>query len=498
MSRNEEFLKRAEMLMPELRHKRVCPEGGAGGRSLRAGDRVCFDFGDHYVGYVTVSFSHAGAHPDAPAWVRFRFAEREWELEEDAGEYRGWISRGWIQQEEIHIDVLPARVSLPRRYAFRYLMIEVLDVSPKYALTVEAVEADTVTSADDGALAPYICQDEGLERIYAVACRTLRECMQRVFEDGPKRDRRLWMGDLRLQALANYETYGSFDMVKSCLYLMAGDTLPDGAVAACLFLEPRIEADDTKMFDYSLFFTAALRDYLNAARDTAAARELWPTAKRQIELAESSFDHLGIVRDSDRMGWCFVDWNLRLNKQASAQGIYLYCLKAAIELAKALGETEDAQRFREEYREKRAAALKYLRDDRGYFVSGGERQLSVASQVWMVLGGAAEGREAAELLAKVQAEPEAERMVTPYMYHHYVDALISCGERERALEVLRSYWGGMVAAGADTFWELWDPEDPGHSPYGGTIVNSYCHAWSCAPAYFLQKYFSPGREWINA
>lgn len=34
-----------------------------------------------------------------------------------------------------------------------------------------------------------------------------------------KRDQRLWMGDLRLQALANYETYQMNDMVKGCLYL---------------------------------------------------------------------------------------------------------------------------------------------------------------------------------------------------------------------------------------------------------------------------------------
>ena len=49
--------------------------------------------------------------------------------------------------------------------------------------------------------------------------------------------------------------------------------------------------------------------------------------------------------------------------------------------------------------------------------------------------------------------------------------------------------GGMAQEGADTFWELYDPKDPGASPYGGTIVNSYCHAWSCAPAYFLRKFF---------
>ena len=75
------------------------------------------------------------------------------------------------------------------------------------------------------------------------------------------------------------------------------------------------------------------------------------------------------------------------------------------------------------------------------------------------------------------------------MYHNYVDALLQVGMREKALAVLRFYWGGMADQGADTFWELYDPADPNASPYGGTIVNSYCHAWSCAPAYFLRKFF---------
>lgn len=50
------------------------------------------------------------------------------------------------------------------------------------------------------------------------------------------------------------------------------------------------------------------------------------------------------------------------------------------------------------------------------------------------------------------------------MYHNYVDALLSVGRREKALEVLRNYWGGMLEAGADTFWELYNPENPDESP----------------------------------
>ena len=51
------------------------------------------------------------------------------------------ISRGWIQEEFIHVDVLPAELKLPRRYAFRYMEIEAIDTSLKWQLVVEDVAA---------------------------------------------------------------------------------------------------------------------------------------------------------------------------------------------------------------------------------------------------------------------------------------------------------------------------------------------------------------------
>jgi hypothetical protein len=44
----------------------------------------------------------------------------------------------------------------------------------------------------------------------------------------------------------------------------------------------------------------------------------------------------------------------------------------------------------------------------------------------------------------------------------------------------------MIAAGADTFWEVYDPATPLSSPYGDIHINSYCHAWSCTPSYFFR------------
>lgn len=485
MERNEAFLRRAEALKPALRTRTLTVRGGR--TPLKKGGSVRLDFGEHLVGRVTVKLGFTGSHPDAPAWLRLKFAERLPELEENVEDYHGWISASWVQQEQVHADVLPCELTLPRRYAFRYVQIEVLDLSSKYELVVESASCEAVSSADDAALTPYETTEPLLKQLDYVACRTLHDCMQLVFEDGPKRDRRLWIGDLRLQALANYRTYRNNDLVKRCLYLFAGSTLPGGRVGAGLFIEPEVEVDDTAMFDYSLFFIPTLLDYYEATGDKETLRELWPTALRQVELAQASFDESGLVRDSDVLGWCFLDWNLALNKQCGAQGVYLYCLKAAEKIAALLGAEEEAARLASDYAAKKRAALGSLFDkDLGLFVSGRDRQLSWASQIWMVLGGAADGA----VLARIAARPDAVGMVTPYLYHHYVQALLDAGERDKALQVLRDYWGGMLREGADTFWELYDPAAPDASPYGGTIVNSYCHAWSCAPAYFLRAYFA--------
>lgn len=507
MERNDVFLQKADSLKPRLFTAEVSvrdtvrfhiDESGEyvresvldyRERRLKKGDVLCLDFGTHLVGKVKLKFGYEGSHPDAPVWLKLQFAERPCELFEDAESYNGWICMGWIQQEQIHIDILPTSLELPRRYAFRYLQITVLDVSRKFALKLEKAVCEESTSADESNRTAFMNDSTRLVHLDTVACRTLRSCMQGVFEDGPKRDRRLWLGDLRMQALVNYETYRNYDLVKRCLYLFAGSTLDNGRIGACLFTEPEIEVDDTVMFDYSLFFIPTLLDYYKNTGDMETLRELAPSGWRQVELVQESFDKDELACFSQGPG-CFVDWNQELDKQASAQGIYLYCVKAAIEVASILDNQEKLLWLSCEYERKKESAKLLWDGEKSCFISGQKRQLSWASQVWMVLGGALGEEEGRRLLRRIESVADAKKMVTPYMYHNYVDALMSVGEKDKALDVLCEYWGGMLNEGADTFWELYNPENPNESPYGGTIVNSYCHAWSCAPAYFLRKYFT--------
>ena len=508
MDRRDDYLKKAEALKPVLNTSRVRPKDKLDHVPMAEGDTLVMDFGNHHVGHVTLKLGYAGSHPDAPTWIRLKFCESPRELNESAEGYRGWISKGWIQEEQLHIDVLPCELHLSRRYAFRYLRLEVLAVSRKFRLCVEDVWVDSTTSADDAALAPFAGTPEEYD-IDRIAVRTLRSCMQDFFEDGPKRDRRLWLGDLRLQALTSYATYHADDLVKRCLYLFAAAAGDDGQIPACLFTEPKLEGDDNWFADYALFFISALKDYVDNTGDVETGRDLLPVALRQIELSESYFDpSTQLVRDgetnsltrSEQSGGpklhpnmvdqsaFFIDWNLQLNKQASGQAIWIYCAKDALHLMELLGIREGMDDLKRSIDARTDAALKYLYDrERGVFISGNNRQVSWASQVWFALADVLPGSAARAALEAVERDGGALVMVTPYMMHHYVDALNHAGCMEKAHQVMMDYWGGMVKLGADTFFELYNPSNPDESPYGSPIVNSYCHAWSCSPAYFLRR-----------
>ena len=285
----------------------------------------------------------------------------------------------------------------------------------KYKLT-------STTSANP--LAPR-GNDKREELIDKISLRTLSECMQEEFIDGPKRDRRLWLGDLRLEAITNYETFKNYGLVKRCLYLFAGTASEDGVIAQSVFTKPKVVPDEASMFDYSLLFIPTLLDYYEATFDKETLLDLLPLAKKQIDIARRRF-YGDIINDSDQLGWCFLDWSLTLNKQAGAQAVYIYAENALVKILKYLG--MDYKVYLEDANLKKKAALAVFYDkNKGLFTSGKDKQISYATNCWFILSGILSEEDSADLLERLEKCEEAIKPVTPYMYHHYVSALISAG-----------------------------------------------------------------------
>lgn len=454
---------------------------------LQRDGKVILDFGKHYVGRFKVNIQHVGSPQDAPLALKIKFAEVPAELTYDSADYNGWLSKSWIQEETFHIDQLPVELSLPRRYAFQYVELKVIDTSPKWSAIFSNPELTAVSSADEKTLEPVQLDDPELKAIYDVSVDTLHDCMQEVFEDGPKRDRRLWLGDLRLQALANYATFGNDDLVKRCLYLFGAMTAKDGRIVANVFTSADPQPDDTFLLDYGLFFISTLFDYYQRTQDEEALTDLLPIAQKQMDVALQYVDAKGaFIEDEDYP--VFVDWSNDFDKTTSGEAIIIYALKQFIQLAQS--QQQDTQKYDSVLELMTDYSLEHLFDKaKNLFISGDNSEVNVSSQVWMTLADVLEPSQAKSVMkAMVDQLFPIKGIATPYMYHHVAEALLKSGLKQDGIQLLKSYWGKMIRLGADTYWEAFEPEDPDYSPYGNPIVSSYCHAWGCTPAYLIKKY----------
>jgi alpha-L-rhamnosidase len=86
-----------------------------------------------------------------------------------------------------------------------------------------------------------------------------------------------------------------------------------------------------------------------------------------------------------------------------------------------------------------------------------------------------------ELLAKTS------RAGTPFMTGFPLRALIEVGRPDVAVARIRTRWGGMLEAGAATFWEEFAGDGSPYAIYGRAWGKSLCHAWASGPAALLPE-----------
>ena len=459
------------------------------GSSLKERQSVIVDMGRHMTGYFSFRIDHTGMPADAPIRLRLTFAEVPAELNTPFDPYPGGLSRAWLQDETVTVMRLPAEVRIERRVACRYVKIEVLATS-YFDFRIGGITLEAVTSASGEAPQLAAGTDPMIRRIYETGLETLSECMQTVYEDGPKRDQRLWIGDLYLESLANACSFRNHSLTRRCLYLLAALADEDGWLHATVYEYPEPEPQyNQHTMDYSLLYGVALLEYLKATGDMETARELWPVVVRQIEIARTYLKDNLYDMQKQPQWWLVFDWKDDLDRHASVQGLMTFAVERGWELARMVGRESEAADWPALAKAMRRASREAFYDRRsGVVVSGPQRQVSYLSQVWMVLSGTLSPKEGARALTAVLADPTACRPGSPYAYHYLIEALIACGMEDEARERLIGYWGGMIERGADTFWEVYDPADDYKSPYGFHPVNSYCHAWSCTPVYFINTY----------
>lgn len=467
-------------------------------KSFKKKKEVIVDFGKHLVGNVSFKIKDIGPMQDAVLRFKVTFGEIPSDLGLPVEPYTGSLSRGWMQDFQCDVSY-DGCYTFNRRITARYMKIEAVGTSIYSDFCFDNITFEATTSAGKSKAQLASTTPQIFKDIARVSENTLKDCMQGVFEDGPKRDQRLWMGDLYLEALANTASFKEYNVTKRCLYLLAGLANPDNGLLYSNMVEyPKPHAQQTFFVDYALSYILTLNDYLKATSDTETARDLWPVVKNQINTilakaidknhlyANTGYQYKGMM-----VSIVFFDWApVTLDNHAAIQGLLAHSIDCAYNIAKVIGKTDDVKAYPATAKQLRKAGYKaYWDAKKQIVVSGKERQESYTATSWAVLGDLIKGNEAQKAIRNVMQSNTAIKPGTPYANHFLVAAMLHCGMNSEAKKYVEDYWGGMVRLGADTFWEYYVPDNHLFSSYNGyTLLNSYCHAWSCTPIYFIVNY----------
>jgi hypothetical protein len=202
----------------------------------------------------------------------------------------------------------------------------------------------------------------------------------------------------------------------------------------------------------------------------------------------------GLLKPSVR-GWGFVDWapGLYGNTPETMIGTTLQFLRAyqvAPALLRATRDESHAKLYEERAAALREACRKIYLPPSTQTV-GSTWQLN-ALVVLTQLSSSADTTIWNNIFAHVKQDAPTDPVISPYFNLFLLDAMAQTGHKRQALNWLRTYWGGMLAEGATSFWESYDlrwPKTNFHLSLQADGTSGYfvslAHGWSSGPAAWL-------------
>jgi alpha-L-rhamnosidase len=348
----------------------------------------------------------------------------------------------------------------------------------------------------------FACSDPMLNDLWAICRDTLALCMHDAWIDCPGREQRQWIGDVAVEHLVGQAVFGQqvAPLTAEFLRKIAEAQQADG-------LPPPFAPGDHERFgrlipDFALTWVLIARDHLDYSGDVATVREIFPSILKAL----AWFEPLRVPdgRIANLPYWHFQDWAAfgrdGLSTVLNAQ--FAGALDAAAALATALDWPSEAARLAAEAVRIRDALESHWDETRGLYVdtvdpeTGAPRpRVSQHANAAMILWGGVPATRAQSIadricdeavLRKTPAPPiqpqgesfdeGADIVATNTFYTHFLlTALMQAGRPDLAVGQIRQKFGPMLARGATTLWETFEPNA------------SLAHGFSTSPAYQLSS-----------
>ena len=350
--------------------------------------------------------------------------------------------------------------------AFRYIALEHAENAE---VQVEALYTPMVLQKH------FTSGDAEFDAIWERSVYTLHLCTNRFLIDGVKRDRLPWAGDLAISLLSMTESFCEPGPIRDTLAVLGSAGIRNQPING--------------IGDYTLWYLINFELYLSCFDDAEFLRQEYFRIVETAELLLAQRLDNGLL---PVQGWIFLDW-VKGEKNCALQVLFFIAIRALVSLARRMGDINNAEKW-----EKTAVELRneirqdFYDPDSGLFRCSPGKNEFLRHQNILAVGTLAtpeESRKIGEALLKNELPPVG----TPYMKSFEILALLRAGFRNEALEVIRRVWGGMIKAGATTFFEAYGEGKLGdglYDYYDRPFGLSLCHAWSSAPAFLLPMIFN--------
>ena len=440
--------------------------------SMKTGSSIILDYGKELHGGLKLVLKGRERYPKL---VRVRFGESVGETCSEPCD-TAWLMGHSTNDHAIRDFTL----KVPRdgsieigNTGFRFVRLDMLEPDSELMLR----EATAILRYRD---IPYRgsfrCSDPLLDKIWQTGAWTVHLNMQEYLWDGIKRDRLIWLGDMHPEMSTIKAVFGYNDVVDRSIDLACEQfPLPgwlNGMSAYSMWY--LIIQHDWYLHNGNLEYLEKHRGYITGLIDRISAG-----------VDENGTETLA--------PWRFLDWPSSSNSEgveAGYRALLTLSMSRAAVLCRWLGDKVHEQK-----------SLDVV--DRLRLQVKPHNNLKQAAAL-LSLAGLMNPRQACD---EVVAEGGAEGFSTFYGYY-MLEALAKAGLYDKAIDIIREYWGGMIALGATSFWEDFDLKwakdaagidemtPPGkrdvHGEFGAYCYPSYrhslCHGWASGPTAWMSEH----------
>ncbi|PSS03405.1 Six-hairpin glycosidase-like protein [Coniella lustricola] len=322
-----------------------------------------------------------------------------------------------------------------------------------------------------------------------------------IIVDGAKRDRAVWPGDMGIAVPSTFVSVGDLDSVKNALQTMYDNQNADGSFpeAGPPLLQ---QGSDT----YHMWTMIGTYNYLLYTNDTAFLAENYNGYLRAMDFIYGKVSAPGLLNVTGTRDW--ARWQTGFN-MSEAQMILYRTLNTGSSLATWIGDADNSTLWLSRASSLQNATLEYCFDpsygafkDNATATTLHPQDANSMSVLFGLVG--ADSSTAQSISSRLTENwtpigpdsPELPGNVSPFISSFELQAHLTIGQTERALELIRTSWG----------WYLNNPNGSQSTVIEGYLTNgtfgyrwsrgydndfsyvSHAHGWSSGPTSALTEY----------